>query len=96
AEPQFLPGARPMSIVLSAVPGFQELMEVQRTLSSLAATAGASVVAFKNGEASLEVALHGALTAREIIDGLGGTIGQHLLIEEARPDELRLRLRFVD
>lgn len=95
-EPQFRPGKSPMSVVLATVPGFQGLMDIQRALSGLPQTEGASVVAYKNGEASLEVALTAPLTAREIVDGLRDSTGEQLLIEESRPEAGKLRLRFVE
>jgi len=95
-EPQFRPGASPMGVVLAAVPGFQGLMDVQRALSGLPQTEGASVVAYKNGEASLEVVLNAPLAARQIVDGLRDATGEQLLIEESRPEADKLRLRFVE
>jgi hypothetical protein len=95
-EPQFRPGTSPMSVVLATVPGFQGLMDIQRALSGLPQTEGASVVAYKNGEASLEVTLTAPLTAREIVDGLRDATGEQLLIEESRPEAGKLRLRFVE
>ena len=56
-------------MIVNAVPGFQELMDMQRGLSDLAAVEGASVSSYRNGEASLELTLNAPVTAREIIDG---------------------------
>ncbi|MCH7580010.1 MAG: hypothetical protein IIB22_07180 [Chloroflexi bacterium] len=95
-EPRFQPGQTPMSVVLAAVPGFQGLMDVQRALSGLPQTEGASVVAYKNGEASLEVVLNAPVAARQIVDGLRDSTGEQLLIEESRPEAGKLRLRFVE
>jgi len=95
-EPQFEPDGRPVELVIAAVPGFQGLMELQRGLSSLAAVDGASVRGYRNDEASLTLVLRGPLTARQVVDGLQGATGRTLLIEEARPEALRLRLRFVE
>lgn len=94
-EPQFSPNGQAIRVVLAGVPGFQGLMEAQRALSGLAAAEGASVVAYKNGEAALEVTLRAPVTAREIVEGLAELTGHQLLIEEARPEAARLRLRFV-
>ena len=94
-EPVFSPGDQ-VGIVLSAVPGFQGLMDVQRTLTGLAEVEAASVVAYKNGEASIEVTLRAPLTASRIVDGLYQTTGQPLLIEDVRPEASLLRLRFVE
>ncbi len=96
AEPQFDPANSPLSVALAGVPGFQGLMDAQRALTELAETEGASVVAFKNGEAALEVVLNAPVTARQIVDGVRGVTGEQLVIEESRPEASRLRLRFVD
>lgn len=95
-EPRFAANGRPVGVVLAAVPGFQGLMDVQRALSSMPAAEGASVVGYRNGEATLEIVLREPVTARQIVDGLQQSTGHHVLIEEARPDDLRLRLRFLD
>jgi hypothetical protein len=95
-EPQFQAGTSPMSVVLATVPGFQGLMDIQRALSGLPQTESASVVAYKNGEASLEVVLSAPVTAREVVDGLRDATGEQLLIEESRPEAGKLRLRFVE
>jgi hypothetical protein len=95
AEPQF-EAARPLSVVLAGVPGFQGLMDTQRALTGMPETEGASVVAFKNGEASLEVALNAPVSARQIVDGVRSATGEQLVIEESRPEDAKLRLRFVD
>ena len=96
AEPQFDPANSPLAVGLAGVPGFQGLMDAQRALTELAETDGASVVAFKNGEAALEVLLNAPVTARQIVDGVRNITGEQLVIEESRPEAARLRLRFVD
>jgi hypothetical protein len=96
SEPQFWQDDQPVGIVIAAVPGFQGLMDVQRGIGTLAAVESASVVGYKNGEAILEVALREPVSAREVVEGLHQATGHRLVIEEARPDALRLRLRFVD
>ncbi len=95
-EPQFQPGDQAVGVIVNAVPGFQELMDMQRGLSDLTAVEGASVSSYRNGEASLELTLNAPVTAREIIDRLGESTSRQLLIEEARPETQRLRLRFID
>lgn len=95
-EPQFQPGDQAIGVIVNAVPGFQELMDMQRGLSNLTAVEGASVSSYRNGEASLELALNAPVTAREIVDRLGESTSRQLLIEEARPETQRLRLRFID
>lgn len=96
AEPQFQPGDEAIGVVLAAVPGFQGLMDAQRALSNLPEAEGASVVAYKNGEASLEMVLREPVTASRVVEALSESTSQPLLIEESRPEALRLRLRFVE
>jgi len=93
-EPSFSPGT--VGIVLAAVPGFQGLMDVQRALSALPETEAATVIAFKDGEASLEVTLRSAIPARGLVEGLQQATGHPLLIEDVRPEASKLRLRFVE
>ena len=94
-EPRFRPADHAVDVVIAAVPGFQGLMDAQRGLTSLPAVEGASVHRYQNGEASLEIALRSSVTAGEIVEGLRQATGHQLVIEEARPEALRLRLRFT-
>ena len=96
AEPQFQSGGEAVGVVLAAVPGFQGLMDAQRALSNLPEAEGVSVVAYKNGEASLEMVLREPVTASRVVEALSASANQPLLIEESRPEALRLRLRFVE
>jgi len=94
AEPQFAAGGQGIQLLVSAVPGFQGLMEVQRALTHMPAVEGASVERYLDGEARITLLLREPLTARRIADGLAEYIGEPLAIEEARPEALRLHLRF--
>jgi hypothetical protein len=94
AEPQFPAGGEGIQLLISAVPGFQGLMEVQRALTHMPAVEGASVERYLDGEARIVLLLREPLTARRIADGLAEYIGEPLTIEEARPEALRLHLRF--
>jgi hypothetical protein len=69
-------------------------MEVQRALTHMPAVEGASVERYLDGEARIVLLLREPLTARRIADGLAEYIGEPLTIEEARPEALRLHLRF--
>lgn len=95
SEPRFAANGRPVDVVLTGVPGFQGLMDVQRALASMASAEAASVVGYRNGEATLEVLLRDAVTAQEIVDALRVQTGHTLLVEEAHPEDLKLRLRFA-
>jgi hypothetical protein len=92
-EPQFAAGGDGIQLLISAVPGFQGLMEVQRALTHMPAVEGASVERYLDGEARIILLLREPLTARRIADGLAEYIGEPLTIEEARPEALRLHLR---
>jgi len=94
AEPQFAAGGEGIQLLISAVPGFQGLMEVQRALTHMPAVEGASVERYLDGEARIILLLRESLTARRIADGLAEYVGEPLTIEEARPEALRLHLRF--
>jgi hypothetical protein len=94
AEPQFAAGGEGIQLLISTVPGFQGLMEVQRALTHMPAVEGASVERYLDGEARIILLLREPLTARRIADGLAEYIGEPLTIEEARPEALRLHLRF--
>lgn len=95
-EPQFVPGDRAVDVLIASVPGFQGLMDAQRALSDLAGVEGASVSRYQNGDATLEIALHSPITPSEIVAGLELSTGHSVIIEEARPEASRLRLRFVE
>jgi hypothetical protein len=94
AEAQFAAGGEGIQLLISAVPGFQGLMEVQRALTHMPAVEGASVERYLDGEARIVLLLREPLTARRIADGLAEYVGEPLTIEEARPEALRLHLRF--
>lgn len=96
AEPRFLPDNGAFEVVIADVPGFQELMDVQRGLSDLPEVEGASVDSFRNGQAALAVILLAPVSASTIVQGLHGATGHDVLIEEARPEAARLRLRFTN
>jgi hypothetical protein len=93
-EPQYAAGGEGIQLLVSAVPGFQGLMDVQRALTHIPAVEGASVERYLDGEARISLLLREPLTARRIADGLAEYIGEPLTIEEARPEALRLHLRF--
>jgi hypothetical protein len=95
SEPRFAANGSPVDVVLAGVPGFQGLMDVQRALASMASAEAASVVGYRNGEATLEVLLRDPVTAQEIVDALRVQTGHTLLVEEALPEDLKLRLRFA-
>ncbi len=95
SSPSFQPVGEPTIVSLVGLPNLRVLMDAERTLKEFPAAQHASVIAYQDGTATLEVALRYPLPADEIVDELRSGTGYHIVIEEARPDEQRLRLRFV-
>ena len=95
-EQAFLPGEEAVTIVLAPVSDFHDLMEMHRALSRLPAAEGASVIRYRNGEASFELLLRAGVSASQIVAVLGESTGRRPLIEESKPDAARLRLHFAD
>lgn len=91
-EPAYPPGAA-VSVIVSGVPGFQGLMDVQRALTGLQGVQGASVRRYQGGEATIELTLSQPLTAGEIAAGVHDVAGHRVVVDEAQPETLQLRLR---
>jgi hypothetical protein len=94
AEPAFAPGGEGLTLVISAVPGFQGLMEVQRALTRISAIEGASVERYFDGEARIVLTLREPITASRLLEALTEGTGQQLQLEESRPEAMRMRVRF--
>ncbi len=95
AEPAFLPGGEGISVTLSSVPGFQALMDIQKALQGLDQVAAASVERFQEGDSRILLHLRSAITASDLVAALNRTTGHAIVVEEARPELLRLRLKVV-
>ena len=93
-EPAFRPSEEGLTLVISAVPGFQGLMEVQRALARIPAIEGASVERYFDGEARIVLTLREPITAPRLLEALNEATGQELQLEESRPDAMRMRVRF--
>ena len=93
-EPAFAPGGEGLTLVISAVPGFQGLMEVQRALTRISAIEGASVERYFDGEARIVLTLREPITAGRLLETLTQATGQQLQLEESRPESMRMRVRF--
>lgn len=91
-EPAFPSGAV-VAVVVSGVPGFQGLMDVQRALTSLHGVQAASVRRYQGGDATIELTLSQPLTAGEIAAGVRDVAGHRVVVDEAQPESLQLRLR---
>lgn len=94
-EPSFTPGGEGVDVTIAAVPGFQGLMEVQRALVRLPQVQSAAVRRYQDDEAAIQLILSQPMTASAIAEGISAATGQQLIVDDARPDALRLRLRFL-
>jgi len=95
AEPAFTPGGEGIGLTLVAVPGFQALMDLQKALMAMDQVESASVERFQEGDSRLLLHLRAPVTASDLAAGLRQATGHALVVEEARPDLLRLRLKIV-
>jgi hypothetical protein len=94
-EPAFAPGGEGLDVTISDVPGFQGLMELQRALIRLSQVQSAAVRRYQDDEAAIQLVLSQPMTASAIADGVSAGTGKRIFVDEARPDTLRLRLRFL-
>ncbi len=94
-ERSFAPGGEGIDVTISSVPGFQGLMELQRALVRLPQVQSAAVRKYQDDEAAIQLVLSQPMTATAIAEGVTGSTGHRLFVDEARPETLRLRLRFL-
>lgn len=94
-EPMFQPGGEGVALTLVAVPGFQALMDIQKALIALDQVASASVERFQEGDSRIQLQLRAACTGAELAAALSHSTGHALVVEEARPELMRLRLKVV-
>jgi hypothetical protein len=94
-EPAFAPGGEGIDVTIAAVPGFQGLMEVQRTLVRLPGVQSAAVRRYQDDEAAIQLVLSQPMSASVIAEGVATGTGRKIFVDESRPDALRLRLRFL-
>jgi hypothetical protein len=95
-EPSFAPGGEGIDVTISAVPGFQGLMELQRALVRLPQVQSAAVRRYQDDEAAIQLVLSQPMTASGIAGGVTTGTGHRIFVDEARPEALRLRLRFLN
>jgi hypothetical protein len=95
AEAPFQPGGEGVSLALAAVPGFQALMDIQKALSSMPQVSGASVERYQEGDSRILLHLSAAVTASEIASWLRGSTQYATVVEEAKPELSRLRMKIV-
>lgn len=94
-EPSFAPGGEGIDVTIAAVPGFQGLMDLQRALVRLPQVQSAAVRRYQDDEAAIQLVLSQPMTASAIVEGVADATGRQIVVDEARPDALRLRLRFL-
>jgi hypothetical protein len=94
-EPRFAPGGEGVDVTIGAVPGFQGLMDLQRALVKMTQVQSAAVRRYQDDEAAIQLVLSQAMSASAIVEGVAGATGRQLAIDEARPEALSLRLRFL-
>jgi hypothetical protein len=94
-EQPFMPGGEGVSLILLSVPGFQGLMEIQTALTSLPQVAGASLERFQEGESRVLLHLRAPVTATELAGVLTRSTDYAAVVEEARPELFRLRIRLM-
>ena len=95
-EPSFAPGGEGIDVTIAAVPGFQGLMEVQRSLVRLPQVQSAAVRRYQDDEAAIQLVLSQPMTAAALAEGVSTGTGRRLMVDDSRPEALRLRLRFLD
>jgi hypothetical protein len=94
-EPSFSPGGEGVDVTIAAVPGFQGLMDVQRSLVKLPQVQSAAVRRYQDEEAAIQLVLKQPMTATAIAEAVTAETGKQLIVDDARPELLRLRLRFL-
>lgn len=95
-ESSYAPGGEGIDVTIASVPGFQGLMEVQRTLVRMPQVQSASVRRYQDDLAAIQLILSQPMTPTSIAEGVSSGTGRQLVVDEAAPDQLRLRLRFLD
>jgi hypothetical protein len=95
-EPSFAPGGEGIDVTIAAVPGFQGLMELQRALVRLPQVSSAAVRRYQDDEAAIQLVLSQPMSASSIAEGVTASTGRGIVVDEATPNALRLRLRFIE
>lgn len=94
-ERAFAPGGEGIDVTIQHVPGFQGLMELQRALVRLPQVQSAAVRKYQDDEAAIQLVLAQPMTASAIAEGITQATGHAMIVDEARHDQLRLNLRFL-
>jgi len=94
-EPAFPAGGEGTTLVLASVPGFQGLMEIQKALTAMEQVAGASVERYQEGDSRILLHLNAQVTASQIVEALRQATGHPAVVEESRPELLRLKIKIL-
>jgi hypothetical protein len=94
-EAGFPAGGEGTTLVLASVPGFQGLMDIQKALTAMEQVAGASVERYQEGDSRILLHLNAQLTASQIVEALRQATGHAAVIEESRPELLRLKVKIL-
>jgi hypothetical protein len=94
-EPSFAPGGEGVDVAIAGVPGFQGLMEVQRALVRLQQVQSAAVRRYQDDEAAIQLILSQPMAATAIAEAITAATGTQVIVDDSRPESLRLRLRFL-
>jgi hypothetical protein len=94
-EASFPAGGEGTTLVLASVPGFQGLMDIQKALTALEPIAGASVERYQEGDSRILLHLRSQVTANQIAEAIRAATGQVAVVEESRPELLRLKVKII-
>ena len=94
-EPPFPAGGEGVDVTIADVPGFQELMELQRALVRLPQVQSAAVRRYQDDEAAIQLVLSQAAGGGAIATAVSDATQNRIVVEDARPEALRLKLRFL-
>jgi hypothetical protein len=94
-EPLFQPGGEGISLVVSGVPGFQTLMDIQKALVAMEPVESASVERFQEGDSRIQLHLTQAVSGSYLAAMLGEETSHSFVVEEARPELMSLRIKVV-
>jgi len=94
-EPSFAPGGEGVDVTIADVPGFQGLMEIQRALVRLPQVQSAAVRRYQDDEAAIQLVLSQPMSASAIAEGVSAGTAHRIIVDDSRPEALRLRLRFL-
>ncbi len=94
-EPMFLPGGEGVTVAFAGVPGFQGLMDIQKSLAALESVVGASVERYQEGDSRILLHLQSGVSAAQLLEAVRAGTGLNAVVEESRPETNRLKVRII-